>query len=160
MEKTIIILDGKAEGKTRFIEIAKNNQYWVWNFNFRNLLSMIAHKIGWNGERDNNYYAFIADFISLSNQYYNSEYWYIDTMIDKFLADDKANVAIIHNCNEELFIKLQDEFNCYSIIITENDDIDENYCKTLNLHDENYELQVLNILKTITKDFSKQNEEG
>lgn len=159
MEKTIIILDGAAEGKTRFTQIAKDNNYWVWNFNFRNLLSMVAHKIGWDGERNNNYYSFVEELIALGEKYFNSEEWYIYSMIDKFLLHEKATVAIIHNCASELAAKLQAEYNCYSVLIAADNHTNEEYCKTLNYENESYEDEVIATLTIMTKDLKTKGQE-
>lgn len=153
MEKVIIILNGNGEGKTKFIETIKNNGYWVWNLNHKNVLSMLAHKIGWDGNRDVNYYAFINEFSELSNRYFDSENWYINMMIDKFKNNDKANVLIIHNCSDNISKSLQEnENNCYNIHITDIDvESDCDYCATLNYKHEHYDDNVLKTLKILTK---------
>lgn len=158
MEKAILILNGNSEGKTLFIETAKENGYWVWNLNHRNVLSMLAHKLGWNGERTKEYYSFIEEFEQIANKYFDSQSWYIGTMIEKFQHDEKVNVLIIHNCNQDLATILQEEnSNCYTVIITSEDN-EENcdYCKVLNCKSENYVDDILSTLNILTKDFVKK----
>jgi hypothetical protein len=159
MEKVILILNGVSEGKTQFVEVAKTNGYWVWNLNHRNVLSMLAHKLGWNGERTKEYYSFIDEFKELANKYFDSENWYVSMMIDKFQNDEKVNVLVIHNCDEELAKALQEEeSNCFSISIVDNDveNMDCACCKTLNCKSENYVDEILSTLNILTKDFVKK----
>lgn len=153
MEKVIIILNGIGEGKTKFVDTIKSNGYWVWNLNHKNVLSMLAHKLGWDGERNTAYYAFIEEMRELANNYFDSEYWYTQTMIDKFRENEKANVLIVHNCSEDIATDLQEnENNCFSILITDEEcECDEQYCKTLNYKDEHYVDNVLNTLNILTK---------
>lgn len=151
MEKVIIVLNGINEGKTKFVETIKEHGYWVWNLNHRNVLSMLAHKIGWNGERNQEYYTFIEEFRTLSNRYFESEEWYTNSMIDKFEQSDKANVLIIHNCSPSVADGLQAiNENCYSILITDSDSECDEYCKTLNYKDEHYVDNVLDTIRVLT----------
>jgi len=161
MEKTIIVLSGNNEGKTTFIDVVKANDYWVWNFNFRNLLSMLSHKLGWDGERDNNYCQFVSDLTTLANNHFNSEEWYIRSMIEKFFESEKVDVAIVHNCDNTLSQALQDQYNCYSVHIVDNEeDVINNteYCKVLNCNGSDYEQNIVLALATMTKDFSEKGE--
>ena len=52
MKKIILTLDGKNLGKTRFNEIIKEHGYWVWNINYKNVLSSLSYKMYWDGVRN------------------------------------------------------------------------------------------------------------
>jgi hypothetical protein len=153
MEKAIVVLNGKNEGKTMFVEVAKKSGNWVWNLNYKNVISMLAHKVGWSGERNKEYYNFVEEFRALSNKYFNSEDWYIETMVNKFNKSEKANLLIIHSCEPEISKKLQETYNCYTINITTSEGSVENnksYCKVLNCNDENFEKNIVDTIKIIT----------
>jgi hypothetical protein len=161
MDKAIIILNGVAEGKNKFVNVAKMNNYWVWNLNHRNVLSLFAHKLGWNGERTQEYYEFIDEFAELVNKYFDFENWYIDMMINQFLNDEKSNLLIIHNCSEYLECKLQEEYsNCFSVGIFDGDLTEKTcvQCKTLNYRSDSYVDDILSTLDILTKDFNIQEE--
>jgi hypothetical protein len=156
LEKTILVLDGVAEGKTSFIKLAKEAKYWVWNINHKNVLSVISRKIGWDGTRNKKYYDFLEEFNSLANAYLDFENWYAEDMIKKFLNDEKAQILIIHNCNKDISNKLQlecDEYKnvfSYNLLISDNDEKNEEYCKTLNFRSDNFKEDILSTLKIIT----------
>lgn len=158
MEKAIVILNGVSEGKTKFVETAKENNYWIWNLNHRNVLSMLAHKLGWTGERTKEYYLFIDEFRDLANKYFDSENWYIGNMIEKFHNSEKPNVLIIHNCDAELAKKLQEDYsNCFSISIIENEKTEEECesCKYLNYKSDTFVDDIVSTLNILTKEFTK-----
>jgi hypothetical protein len=158
MNKAIIILNGVSEGKTKFVETAKANGYWVWNLNHLNVLSMITYELGWNGIRTKEYFSFIDDLKILADKYFDFENWYISFMIDKFQNSDKAKLLIIHNCTRDLAYKLQEEsYNCFTIDIVNDDIVEENcdYCKILNCKSDDYVDNVLLTLNILTKDFQR-----
>jgi hypothetical protein len=162
-EKVVILLDGLSPGKTKFIETVKFvGNYWCWNLNHRNVLGVISHKLGYEGDRDSAYYEFINDLEELANKYFNFERNYTLTMIDKFMADEKTTVLIIHNIDPELAIELKDFYgNVFDILIVDNDVIDDSYDKTLNYRDDNYVDNVLHTMEVLTKSFtSKEQEEN
>lgn len=152
MEKTILVLDGMPEGKTKFIEIVKRSGFWIWNLNHRNVLSMTAHRLGWNGERDKNFYTFIDEFSLLVEKHFNFEEWYVNDMLEKFVLSDKANILIIHNCGVNVFNKLKDEFgNCYNVIINDSEsEPDCNYCKTMNYNSDDFGTEVIKAMNIMT----------
>lgn len=156
MEKAILVLDGISEGKTAFIDIAKEAGYWIWNINHRNVLSMLAGKVGWDGNRNNKFYDFIKDFDSLANEYFDYEEWYTLEMINKFLSDERTNILIIHNCNCETSGKIQEEFeNCYTICVDKEEKENQDYCKRLVFSSENFKDSVLDSLNIITNNKEK-----
>lgn len=156
MEKAILVLDGISEGKTAFIDIAKEAGYWIWNINHRNVLSMLAGKVGWDGNRNNTFYDFIKEFDSLANDYFNYEEWYTLEMINKFLGDERTNILIIHNCNREISGRIQEEFeNCYTICVDKEEKENPDYCKRLVFSSENFKDSVLDSLNIITNNKEK-----
>jgi D-alanyl-D-alanine carboxypeptidase len=157
MGKLIIILNGVSGGKTKFIETAKANDYWVWNLNDRNVLSMLSYKVGWDGNRTKQYYEFIEEFEQLVDKYFNFEDWYLHNMISKFTKDDKANLLIIHNCKENMMSILKKEFaNCFAIGVWDQieppSSADEEYFAIFDSHDENYSEKVLLVLKELSEE--------
>lgn len=154
-EKAIVILNGRNEGKTQFVEIAKKNDYWVWNLNYNNVIAMVAHKVGWDGERNENYSNFVKEFSKLSKKYFNAEFNYIEGMAQKFSKNPKANLLIIHGSTPEISKHLQENYNSYTINIAANEDaVDNNtkYCKVLNFSDNKFEQEVKNTLNVLTKE--------
>lgn len=157
MEKAIIVLNGKNEGKTKFIETAKKNNFWIWNLNYKNVISMIAHKIGWDGDKNKQYYDFAEKFLELSKTSFNSEMWYISSMVEKFNKSEKPNLLIVHGCSNDVSKYLQENFNAYTInIATSDENVSENtkYCKVLNCNKDTFEQDINETVKIITKDFS------
>lgn len=158
MEKVIIILDGVSAGKTLFIETIKSKGWWTWNINSNNVLTMLAHKVGWNGVRDKNYYDFMNDLRSISNKYFDFERKNLLSMITKFFESDKVQVLVLHRVDTELSRELIETYTeCYTILINDNDVVDDTYCKTLNSQSENYVNEVLSVMNTLTKSFKENN---
>jgi hypothetical protein len=161
LEKAILVLDGVSDGKTSFTAIVKEAGYWTWNINHKNVLSMLAGKIGWNGIRNNQFYDFIKDFHDLSNKYFDFESWYTFSMIDKFLSSDKANILIVHNCNSEISKKIQEDYeNCYNILISDKEFENCEYCKTLDFSSNDFKPSVLESIKIITNNKEIKNING
>lgn len=162
MEKVILIIDGVAEGKTKFISFIKENNYWTWNISANNVLGLVSHKLMWDGMRDKNYYEFLELFKSLVNKYFDFERNYIYSMIEKFIDHDRAQVLILHNINQEMNEELTGDAThadkTFTVLITDNDVIDDTYCKTLNYRNETYVEDVLHMMDTLTKSFGKENE--
>jgi hypothetical protein len=160
MEKVIIILNGVSGGKTKFIETAKSNNYWVWNLNDRNVLSMLSYKVGWDGNRSKKYYEFIERFETLADEYFNFEDWYLHNMISKFSKDEKANLLIIHNCKEDMAEKLQAEYsNCFRLNTLDKIDLplpgDEKYFAIFDCREEDYPEKVLLVLKELSEEIKE-----
>ena len=156
-----MVLDGVSDGKTAFTTIVKEAGFWTWNINHKNVLSMLAGKIGWNGTRNNQFYDFIKDFHDLSNKYFDFESWYTFDMIDKFLSSDKANILIVHNCDLEISKKLQEDYeNCYNILISDSPIEDSKYCKTLDFSSECFKQDVLTSMNIITNNKETKNING
>ena len=162
MKKLVLILDGISIGKTIFTQTLMKSNYWVWNTNHKNYLSMITHKVGWNGERDQNYYEFMEKFDNLVNQYFDSQKQYVAEMIEKLLVSNKAeeegklknilmlgHVEIFHNLNSDVKEFIEKEYSAKSILISDTNNSDSNYNFTLNYKNEDYENQILDLIKNI-----------
>jgi hypothetical protein len=151
MEQAILVLDGIAEGKTKFISTAKEIGFWVWNINHRNVLSMLTRSLGWEGIKNKQYYDFLDDFNTIANKHFDFENSYISEMVDKFIVSDKANLLVIHNCDKNIAKYLQEKYdNCYNIIIGDSSEENCEYCKTLDYKDINYRDNIINTLNIIT----------
>jgi hypothetical protein len=160
MDKVILILDGISTGKNIFINTIKANGYWTWNINCYNVPGMCAHKLGYKGERNADYYEFVNIVKDLADKYFDFERSYTFDMINKFMDNDKAKVLIFHNINSDLVYEVKEKYsNTFSLLIVDNDEIDESYEKTLNYTKGNYTDQILSVMQSLTKSFSKSNEE-
>lgn len=158
MQKTIIIISGVSSGKTAFIRTIKKNGYWTWNLSPKNVLSMISYKVGWNGDQNKLYYEFIEKLENLVNEYFNFENSYINQMVEKFEKHEKAVVLIIHYAKEHIAKRLQEEYeNCYTVLISDHDEVNENYARVLNCNSENYTEEILELMNILTKDLTKEN---
>ena len=162
-EQVILILDGLAPGKTLFIDTIKSNNWWTWNISSNNVLNLLCYKLEWDQVRDKNYYEFIEELKKLANKHFNFEFKRVNSMIEKFLDHDRAQVLILHNIEQELNEYLtSDEAphsdKTFTILITDNDVIDDTYCKTLNYKSETYVEDVLHMMDVLTKNFGKENE--
>jgi len=154
MGKCIVILDGISEGKSTFDRVAKKNNYWVWNVNHRNVLSVLTRKLYWNGKKDLHYYNFIEEFESLCNEYWEFDFEYINKMIQTFMENEKATLLVVHNCTNENKDKLQELYptTAFSVFISEDDVVNEEYSKTINCRSEDYENKILEVLNILTKE--------
>jgi len=158
--KVVLVLDGYSEGKNIFIDTIKNNGFWVWNLNGYNVLSVLAHKVGFDGERNKNYYDFITGLKELADKHFDFERQYTLSMIDKFVNNEKAEVLIIHNCDAQLAVELQEFYeNCFDILLTDKEVEDSSYCKTLNYREDGFVDNVLSVMNTLTKSFKVEKEE-
>ena len=107
MKKTVLIISGNNDGKASFINVARQDGFWLWNFSAENRLSKLSYELGWTGDRTKRYYDWLKDFKAMTNSYWDFEYKYYCNMIEKFMRSDKANVAIIHNAGDETVAKLK-----------------------------------------------------
>jgi hypothetical protein len=163
MEKVIVILTGQSEGKTKFINHIKEKGWWTWNINHMNRLSDITRDFGWNGERDPNYYDFVKKLDALVNEYWDFKYQYIENLINKFQKSDKTYVLIVHSADFDVAKILTNKYsNCYTIHITDSDEVNPDYSKTLNCKDDNYLDNIVATMETLTKDIKdlKEKEDG
>jgi len=99
-EKTIIILSGIPDGKTKFVEIIKKHGFWTWNINPHNVVGTTAKTLGWDmQERDETYYDFISEIERIANKYWNFKDNYISSTIQRFKDNPKPDVLIVHGCD-------------------------------------------------------------
>lgn len=157
MNKTIIIVDGYSEGKNKFQEIIKGvGNYWCWNINASNFLSMLTHRIVKELEHDKKYYDFLAEFKDLTDRYFDFERVYTLEKIEKFLSEDndKAQVLLIHGCTPKLALELQDTYeNAFDLFIGNKEGCweEEQYCKCLNYNDPSFQDNILSVMRILTK---------
>ena len=160
VEKVIILLDGKSEGKNIFIDTIKNNGYWTWNINPFNPLHASAYNYEFDGERNGRYYEFIERLKELVDEYFDQEVKYVNRMIENFIANEKTNVLIIHNCRQDVAVLLKEwHQNCFDILLTNKEVENSSYCKTLDYSDPNYVENVLSVMSILTKPFEQKSEE-
>jgi hypothetical protein len=161
MDKTIIILSGVNEGKDKFNEVVRLNNYWCWNVNKFNPAGKSAAIMGCDVEnRDEQYYKDLKEFIDLSNRLWNFQPVYYSRMIRKFYDHDKATVLLIHSLNDLDFIEeLKEDEGVNTIHIVDREPSDEmmaSYDYVLNYQSDNFVEKVTNMLKVFTN--NKENE--
>jgi hypothetical protein len=139
LDKIILVLDGVSSGKTLFIDTIKQDGFWVWNVNPFNVLSMLSHKMGWDGQRTKEYYEYVNKLKDLVDQYLGFEKWNTEMMVAKFFRDDKAEVFIAHNFKDETKQFLKEKYeNYHSILVTDSDLKDDTYDVTYNYKADDY----------------------
>lgn len=177
MNKTIVLLSGVPSAKTRFSEIV-NEIAWSWNCNSKNFLADLAKSLGWDGEtRDDKFYKFISEFLSLANKSFDFERKYLEQKIRAFQEDESETktdklsgkefskfVLILHGVSKELVSWLQEDFGVYKIYVTryslnsnfipESDFIiyeDKKEADGMYSENENFETEILNIINKLTE---------
>src|SRR5258706_761119 len=176
MDKTIVLLSGTPTGKTRFSELV-NEIAWQWNCNSKDFLADQAKSMGWNGIRDDKFYKFIAELLSLANKNFGFERKYLEQKIEAFKKDDSITktdkisgkefskfVLILHGVSKDLVASLKEDYGVYKIYVTSHalrtnviperdfilyDDIEVNNGDFLP--NENFETEVLNIINKLTE---------
>jgi len=159
MKKIVVSLNGDPKGKAEFIHTLKNKGYWCWNINHRNVLSMSAYRMGWLGSRDQKYYTFIDEVNKLANEHFDFEMWYINHMVERFDVNRKAEIMIIHNCNENNHkYLLGNLINYYSIFVKSESCLDSEleHSHIINYYGSDFPETVL---KTIDEMLEMQSEE-
>lgn len=158
--KVVLILDGYSEGKNIFIDTIKTNGMWTWNFNQYNVLGSVSYSLGFEGERNKDYYDFINELKVIADKYFDFGRKKTLSKIEEFMSNDKAEVLIIHNCDAQLAIELQEYYeNCFDILLADKDVEDSSYCKTLNYRDDGFVDNVLSVMNTLTRSFKVEKEE-
>jgi len=151
--KPVIFLYGYNRGKSDFDAVVKT-KFWNWNVNVFNLLSITAKELGWDGEKDDQYFQFIDDLFTLAEKNFDVEYSYYKRMIEKLLAHDKANLMIIHSATVEKLDYFKAEFGGYSVYVARNKqdfDANVNLYDRVILKDDEFENNVLEFLDTLSK---------
>ena len=126
-KKAILVLDGVARGKTRFLNFAKDSGIWVWSISSINVLTAIAHKLYWDSNKTREFYDFLTEFSEMANRYFNFEEKYIATMLEKFFRNNRVDLLVIHNCSErvrDILYKAHKEI-CFGIRIVDSDLIND-----------------------------------
>jgi hypothetical protein len=160
--KAIIILSGLNDGKTLFSLIAKNENkefydrdgWWTWAINATNVLGAATRTLGSPGIRDDKYYEFIGKLKALSNEYWNFEPNYTKEMADKFKSGDKAEILIVHGCDDEIANMLKEDYGAFTIYITSkksNKNFSELYDKVLVWDNDTFTQDVIDTLDILTK---------
>lgn len=163
MNKATILLSGLPEGKSKFIENAKKIS-WCWNVNPLDFLSTKSNGFYWDGERNEEHYKFLREFLGIVNKYYMFELKYLKEKIEKFLSDENEQklsgdkiftnfILIAHGVSKELVSILKDEYGVYQIHISRRD-LNSNielYDLVLYEDDENFEEEVIRVVTTLAK---------
>jgi len=131
-KKIIMALDGVKNGKTKFLEIARNENkkyydddgWWIWNINVNNVLQLGLKRLNIS-QKDNKFYKFLGEFRNLINKYYGFEEIYSRKMIDKFMNNPNTDILIFHNIDSKLIGNLKKEFDIYILAIGEEKDKNE-----------------------------------
>jgi hypothetical protein len=156
MNKLILMVSGSREGKNIFQKTLKENlNYWVWNVNPGNEANYIIGLLGWDGlEKDNKYQEFYDQLFDMAEKTFGFRKVYIDKMIDRFLAHDRAQILIIHQA-EDMLEDLKDDDGILSLYVAKTKGELENnlnkYDKVLLL-DEDFEENLKQTIVILTKD--------
>lgn len=163
MNKTIVLLSGTPSGKAKFDEVCKGFA-WVWNLNLKNTLGSQAKSYGWNGEKDEKYYAFVGEFLSLLNKHFDYEHARLTAKIQDFLEDEdeikfddsgkgyENFVLILHGVGRDVAEKLKDEQGVYKIRISSRPPVEEEVKErewgdfVLYEDDDNYSEQIVKLM--------------
>ncbi len=164
MNKIMILLSGTPSGKSFFEKVAKENS-WVWNLNVKNNLGNLAKGFYWDGQRNDEYYKFISEFLDLLNKHFNYEEVHLKKKIEDFKNDiddvkrdpegkEYSNfILIMHGVSREMAEVLKNEYGVIQIHITRRD-LHTTPEKDLPLYedDKDFEEQVRKTIGILTKD--------
>lgn len=148
--KLVLIISGETELKNKFEEIVKANGYWVWNVSHMNSLSLIARKVGWNGERNKHYRNFINEFESLTERYFSYPKNYVRKILARYYDDEKANLMVIHGCDPEYAKELRLQDNIWALHLANSDpESPSSEWDKVIVGSSNYQNDVLTVLNTL-----------
>lgn len=171
MNKLMILLSGTPDGKKNFDKIIKK-ECWTWNCNAKNFLSDLSRSFGWDGvTRDDKFYKFISEFLSLLNRNFNFERKYLDQKIKAFLDDESEVktdretqkefskfILIMHGVSKDLVEGLKQKYGVYKIYIARGKKEDWNNStyipesdSVLYEDDDTFEQEILNIVNKLTE---------
>jgi hypothetical protein len=167
--KAVIFIAGNNEGKNKFEEVVKselrdnskpstedNKRFWVWNVNPSNMISKDTESWGWDGVRDEKHQEFVKKIVELADNYYGFKFFYVNGMVEKFKAHNKANVLIIHSTDKKLQEKIMEESEAFSLYVgrdsVECNNFVDKFDKVIGLDSENFKEEVLMFLKTLVSD--------
>ena len=168
MKKAIILLSGTPQGKSKFDEITKETS-WVWNTNPRNYLGALSKNFYWSGERNEQYYKFTEELLTLTNRYFNFEEKYLKEKIEKFNSDDSLIkilreegqlekkfdrfILIIHGITKDLVEMLESDYGVFKLHISRRD-LNTNVKEqdyVIYEDDPNFKEEVERVLRILTK---------
>jgi hypothetical protein len=149
MEKKIFIISGESGGKTRFSHVLKQTlNIWTWEINPYNLLAKQMGELGWDGKRDDHYYTAMTELVAFANKHFNFKHNYVVNLVEKFLADERPTVLVIHACDKEdeliqalkekygaktlhIFSKVAPSMDGFDFLVEENESFDVSIGKIL-----------------------------
>lgn len=142
MKKAIIALSGTKEQKTKFLQVAKNEDHsfypedgwWIWSINATDVAGVAARTLGAGALKDEAYYEFVGKLKRLANMYYDFEINYIREMVEKFLKDKRAEILVVHTTSPEAYQYLKESYNLSEIIISDMPTTEKGFVEsTINL---------------------------
>lgn len=149
----IIFLEGKEEDKEKFNKIVRNKLgYYTWN---DNPIQSIFKYLGWGVEDQGKfeYREFESKLYSLANQYFDYPEGYFCRKIEMANKDEKCNILIFHDVNQELAEKISGE--CENLILQINltdvrKETTDGKNFEMNVNDAGFESDISTILKVLT----------
>lgn len=166
MQKTIILLSGTPEGKTKFAEIAQQIS-WVWQINPKNHIRDNAKLFYWDGTKTEETWKYVVEQLEILNKYFDFERKFLKDKIQRFLGDtdeyktskelkvfDKF-ILIAHGVSKGLVPFLQEEYGVFKIHISKKEyNSNEKFSNdvvVLYEDEENFSLEVNRIIEVLTK---------
>lgn len=163
MKKSVILLSGTPEEKSRFIDIAMGIS-WVWNVSFKNQLTSLSKSFT-DSERDEKYHKFISEFRELTNKYWKAEEKYLKENIEKFNRDSDVEkispdgrrfdtfILIMHGVSPNLVEMLKDEYGVFTVRVSKKSlNSNEHFSDLVLYGDEpDFEDKVKNLICVLTK---------
>jgi len=166
MKKTIILLSGTPDGKSKFAEIAREIS-WTWEINPKNQIRDNARSFYWKKNDKDDIYKYISEQLEILNRYFDFERNFLKDKIERFLSDEDEFkkspegkvfdkfILIAHGVSKNLVPFLQDEYGVFKIHISKkeynsNEKFD-NDITVLYEDEEDFTIQVNKIIEVLTK---------
>ena len=163
MNKTIVVLTGEPDAKNEFLDKVKPLA-WFNNFNPKSYLGKVTEHIREEKERDEDYWNFLAEFLKLTNKYFDYDEPSVRKKIEEFLADSEEVkvtndgktfdkfLLIIHGLSRDIRESLKEEYPLYVIrLATRNQPSSEtNQDFVLETDADGYQEEVVRVVNILT----------
>lgn len=160
MLKKIIALNGYTEGKNEFVKcVIARTDLFTRHRNPYDKLSKIADELGWDRNKNMNYWKFLEKQMYLANEHFDFLDRFLDGNIRSFLSHHHHNLLIFHGLEKDRVENLKQSYdNIVSIHIHKmgGDESLEGYDIILTYPDGKFFTEKVN---EMLDDLYKENEE-
>ena len=112
MIKKIIALNGYTEGKNEFVKCAiTRTDLFTRHRNPYDKLSKVADELGWDRNKNMNYWQFLEKQMKLANEYFDFLDRFLDGNIHSFLGHHHHNLLILHGLEKETVENLKKSYD-------------------------------------------------